>query len=69
MTLSTTQEDRILRLKDVTNLTGLSKSGVYQSIQDNGFPKPIKLGKRASGWLASEVTSWITDLVKQRGEA
>lgn len=69
MTLSTTQEDRILRLKDVTNLTGLSKSGVYQSIQDNGFPKPIKLGKRASGWLASEVTSWIADLVKQRGEA
>ena len=69
MQTSTNTDDRILRLPEVTNLTGLSKSGVYQAIQDNNFPKPLKLGKRASGWLASDVTSWIADLVKQRGEA
>ena len=68
MPLSITQnkDDRVLRLPEVVNLTGLSKSGVYQAIQDNDFPKPLKLGKRASGWLSSEVSGWITNIAAKR---
>lgn len=66
MQLSQNTDERILRLQELTTLTGLSKSGVYQSIQDNGFPKPIKLGRRASGWLQSEVSGWIAERAAAR---
>ena len=66
MSVSAHPEDRILRLPEVVSLTGLSKSGVYQAIQDNNFPKPLKLGKRASGWLQSEVSGWITSIAEAR---
>ena len=48
--------DQILRLPRVKELTGMSRSFVYA---DEDFPKPIPLGGRAVGWLASEIFAWI----------
>lgn len=50
---------RILRLRDVVYLTGLSRSTVYSLIQNEKFPKPLRLSARASGWLLGEVEEWI----------
>jgi prophage regulatory protein len=50
---------RILRLKEVVHLTGLSRSTVYTLIQSEKFPKPLRLSKRASGWLLAEIEEWI----------
>jgi prophage regulatory protein len=50
---------RILRLRDVVHLTGLSRSTVYSLIQNEKFPKPLRLSARASGWLLGEVEEWI----------
>ena len=50
---------RILRLPTVMALTGLARSTVYFKIAEETFPPPIKLSKRASGWLESEVSDWI----------
>lgn len=49
---------RILRLPDVRQLVGLSRSSIYARIQIGTFPSPIKMGK-ASGWIESEVQEWI----------
>lgn len=51
--------DQILRLPDVKKITGLSRSSIYAMIAKDAFPKPIKLGERAIGWIASEITLWI----------
>ncbi len=48
---------RILRLPDVIKITGLSRSSIYNYIDLGLFPKPIKLGKRAVGWPANEISS------------
>jgi len=48
--------DRILRLPQVKERTGMSRSFVY-SAED--FPKAIPLGDRAVGWLESEILVWI----------
>ena len=40
-------------------LTGLGRSTVYYKIAEGTFPPPIKISKRASGWLESEVNDWI----------
>ena len=49
----------ILRLPKVTHTTGLCRSSIYARIQRGTFPKPIKLGPKAVGWLASEVDTWL----------
>lgn len=55
----------ILRRRQVEARTGFSRSAVYERINplspryDPAFPKPIKLGAKAVGWLESEIDSWI----------
>ena len=49
----------VLRLPAVQQQVGLSKSTIYAEIAAGRMPAPIKLGKRASGWLASEIDAWL----------
>lgn len=50
---------RLLRLRDVIALTGLSKSSVYVAMTQRAFPRPVALGARAVGWRESDVAAWI----------
>jgi prophage regulatory protein len=56
---------RILRLKQLTERIGLGRSTIYDRMNvqspryDPTFPKPIKLGASAIGWIDSEITTWI----------
>lgn len=64
-----TQQTRILRFKEVSQRTGLKHSWIYAQIRAGKFPPPIVLGKRARGWIESEVDSWIAERVQaSRGE-
>jgi len=56
-------EFRILRMKDVMKVTGLSRSAIYQKVSIGLFPKQIKLGERATGWLSDEVTGWLNQQI------
>lgn len=49
------QPIRLIRLKEVMALTGLSRSYVYQLIGEADFPQSISLGARAVAWVQSEV--------------
>jgi prophage regulatory protein len=57
--LSRDPKDRALRLRQVSQLTGLGRSMIYQMQAEGRFPKRIKLGERAVGWLESEVRHWL----------
>ena len=57
---------RILRIKDVEVMTGLKKSSVYERIRNGGFPKPVKLGPRATGFVESEVAEWVNQRLRCR---
>lgn len=52
---------RILRLAEVMRITRLSKATVYRQIHTGSFPRPVKLGPRAVGWLAGEVFEWLAE--------
>lgn len=52
-------ERAFLRRADVERLTGLSISTLYRLAKVGDFPKPVKIGARASGWIAGEVEAWI----------
>jgi prophage regulatory protein len=49
----------ILRLKDVVARIKLSRSFIYSKMAAGDFPASIALGRRAVGWLESDVASWI----------
>ena len=51
--------NRILRLPDVLDLTGLARSSLYAAMAAGQFPKSIKIGKRAIGWLEADIQNWI----------
>lgn len=48
-----------LRLPQVLAKTGLSRSTTYLMISEGKFPKPVKLGKRAVGWVDADVEQWL----------
>lgn len=62
--------EQILKLPDVKKITGLSGSSIYRGIARGTFPKQIYLSERSSGWLRSEVLSWISERIEvsRRGE-
>ncbi|MFG6559229.1 helix-turn-helix transcriptional regulator [Sulfitobacter sp. 1A15299] len=51
--------DKILRCRDVQEVTGLSRSTIYRMMGRDDFPRATKLGVRAIGWRQSVVDSWI----------
>ncbi len=56
----------ILRLPQVRQRTGLSRSGIYLAMAQGHFPKPISLGAKAVGWIESEIEDWIERRIAQR---
>ncbi|KQQ56702.1 AlpA family transcriptional regulator [Pseudomonas sp. Leaf129] len=57
---------RVMRLKDVIDTTGLSRSTVYKYIADGIFPRPVTLGDRCVGWVDSEVYDWLLARIEER---
>jgi prophage regulatory protein len=56
--------ERALRLRQVSQLTGLGRSMIYQMQAEGRFPRRIKLGQRAVGWLESEVRDWLATRIE-----
>ena len=46
---------KFLKLPEIRTRTGKSRSSIYQGIKDGTFPKPIKLGPLAVGWIEAEI--------------
>lgn len=51
--------NKVLRLKDVINTTGLSRSSIYLLMRDDKFPHNILLGARSVGWTQQSIEQWI----------
>ena len=49
----------ILRLPEVSQATGLSRSTIYRLVQASNFPPSLKLTTRTIGWYSTDIDSWI----------
>ena len=52
-------QHKLLRLPEVKQTTGLSKSSIYARIAEGTFPKQIPLGPRLVVWVESDIQNWI----------
>ena len=53
------EELRVLRLEEVTRLTGLARATIYKKVADGTFPPPLRLSGRAVGWRLSDISDWL----------
>lgn len=56
---------RIIRLPEVVERTGISRSLIYRLIKEGSFPEQIHTSKRTSGWLESEVNDWVQSRIDE----
>ena len=63
---------QLLGIKDVGGYTGLSRSTIYEMINENSdrydptFPKKVQLTKVRVVWVASEIAEWIEAKMNER---
>ncbi|MFM0463063.1 AlpA family transcriptional regulator [Paraburkholderia sediminicola] len=51
--------DQVMRMKDVVKKIGLCRATIYAMINRGEFPRPIRIGERATGWSESELEVWL----------
>ena len=54
--------ERILRIPEVVEITGLSRTTIWRRVRSGDFPAPVRLGSlatRSVGWRESEIRKWI----------
>lgn len=62
-----TNEFKVLRIRQVCELTGLSRSSLYAKMSrnckqyDSTFPNSFKIGAAAVGWSQISIVNWIKE--------
>lgn len=51
--------EQLLRVPDVCKRIGMSRAWLYKEMSEGRFPKPFRLGMRATAWRESVVDAWI----------
>lgn len=59
--MSTQTKPQFLKLADLVREYQLPKSTVYLLMAKQGFPKQIKISKRATVWRREAVDKWFAD--------
>jgi len=65
MEISEKAPPRIIRIKEVIKLTGLSQATIYRLMASGNFPKQIKITFKAVGWIESELLAWVESTIQK----
>jgi prophage regulatory protein len=57
---------KFLRLSEVLDRTGLSKTTLYSLMRQNRFPQSIPISDRTVAWSELELTEWLQDTMQKR---
>ena len=53
--------DRLVRLRELVKLLGISRANVYRLMKIGKFPQSIKLAERTVAWRLSEIETWVQE--------
>lgn len=59
---------KLLRLKNVMDITGLGRSSIYNYMKEGSFPKQVKITANLSAWVESEIEDWIIERIAERDD-
>jgi len=66
MQISASAIDRVLIMNEVCKVTGLSKPTIYRLMKQSLFPRQLKIGIEAVGWLESDLVKFINKRASQQ---
>ena len=58
---------RLIKRSEVERLTSLSRAGIYASMLEGSFPRPVQTGKRSVAWRFEEVRQWLASRERSTG--
>ena len=50
---------RLLRMRDVVAITGLSKNTILRLVKAGSFPEPIQIAPRSVAWRWCDIRDWL----------
>ena len=62
------RRDALLTRRQVEERCCLSTSSIYRFMRDGLFPEPIRVGRRAVRWHASEIEAWLATRPRATGD-
>ena len=69
MSITLSPKIRILKMKSVADVTGLSPTHIRRLVEMQNFPQPVPLSAGRLGWVEAEVQSWLRARVDARDAA
>ena len=57
-----------IRIKEVLNRTGLSRTALYKKVADHTFPQSFALAGTTVVWLETEIQEWIESCIQERDQ-
>ncbi|MCY4156228.1 MAG: AlpA family phage regulatory protein [Gammaproteobacteria bacterium] len=52
-------ETQLLRVGQVIEILGISRTTLHRMVKEKRFPKPIELGPQARRWRIKDVQAWL----------
>ena len=49
--------ERLLRRREVEEITGMGHSSIYRLMQDGEFPRQVRVGPAAFRWMERDITA------------
>lgn len=56
-------EQRLITVRELAEILGMTRAGIYKWIKEDRMPKPIRLGgsKGVLRWRAADIEQWLED--------
>lgn len=61
--------DRLIRMPEVIQQTGLSRRSIYRMIERGDFPRQQQISANMVAWYQSDIDDWIANPMGWRGAA
>lgn len=59
-TTPATASERAVRIREVMQRVGISRTQIYRLIQRGDFPAPVRLSDRISIWRQKDIDEWLS---------
>lgn len=59
---------RLLRIHDVSAVTGLAPTTIRRMSREGVFPAPVRISQSARAWVPAEVDAWVDARIAERDE-
>jgi prophage regulatory protein len=64
---------KLMKIRDVAEATGRSRSTIYELMKEGNFPQPVKVGAKSVRWVEDEIAEFNEHLIalrdSEQGEA